>query len=264
MKWIQIPLFIIGLFTSSAIGQDPKATLIQEYTDFCLEPPPVGKVGSATATMNFAASEFTKSSDFAPVVVNGGMSDIAQAIRTGFGKPLIISSAYRNPKRNKAVGGVPNSVHMSGGAVDLQPQNTDFAKMVILYQAGFRVAPGMVLLERGPVQLLPGNTNLPVAGNSYSASSSSITFSDADTDGLVESVKSVTGSLASNVPIIINGLTLIVQDANGNSRVDVGEAVLVRYKQDRRLIDIFRDASHVHADNRNLMQIVNGCIPKKP
>ena len=34
------------------------------------------------------------------------------------GKPIIISSGYRSPKLNKAVGGSPRSQHMRGQAVD--------------------------------------------------------------------------------------------------------------------------------------------------
>lgn len=36
------------------------------------------------------------------------------------GKPIRIESAYRNPRVNAAVGGVPNSAHASGLAADFQ------------------------------------------------------------------------------------------------------------------------------------------------
>ena len=59
----------------------------------------------------------------------------------GLGTPAIrVSSGYRSPELNKAVGGVRNSAHVEGYAADLQPVNgkqdeferffaTDFSKM---------------------------------------------------------------------------------------------------------------------------------------
>lgn len=61
--------------------------------------------------------------------------------RYSLGTPAIrISSGYRSPELNKAVGGVKNSAHVEGYAADLQPVNgnqdeferffvTDFSKM---------------------------------------------------------------------------------------------------------------------------------------
>ena len=41
-----------------------------------------------------------------------------EAVRALFGKPIEITSAYRNPQVNAAVGGVPNSAHALGHAAD--------------------------------------------------------------------------------------------------------------------------------------------------
>lgn len=43
------------------------------------------------------------------------------AIRSRFGKPIIINSGYRSPEHNKAVGGVANSQHVKGMAADIRP-----------------------------------------------------------------------------------------------------------------------------------------------
>jgi len=45
---------------------------------------------------------------------------ILDPLRAAYGKPIRISSGYRCPKLNKAVGGSPTSVHMKGLAADLQ------------------------------------------------------------------------------------------------------------------------------------------------
>jgi uncharacterized protein YcbK (DUF882 family) len=45
-----------------------------------------------------------------------------EKIRQHFGsKPIIINSAYRTKAYNKSVGGSPNSQHMFGRALDIQP-----------------------------------------------------------------------------------------------------------------------------------------------
>lgn len=60
-------------------------------------------------------------------------------IRESYGKPIIISSGYRCPELNKAVGGVPNSYHVLGLAVDLRwdadlfnyiMENCEFDKLI--------------------------------------------------------------------------------------------------------------------------------------
>jgi hypothetical protein len=44
---------------------------------------------------------------------------VADEARRRLGKPLRISSAYRSPAYNKAIGGASASIHMRGGALDL-------------------------------------------------------------------------------------------------------------------------------------------------
>lgn len=44
---------------------------------------------------------------------------VLDPIRKAWGQPLIVTSGFRSPKLNAAVGGVPTSAHMEGCAVDL-------------------------------------------------------------------------------------------------------------------------------------------------
>lgn len=46
--------------------------------------------------------------------------NILQPLRDWFGHPISISSGYRCPELNKKAGGVKNSQHLSGEAVDLK------------------------------------------------------------------------------------------------------------------------------------------------
>lgn len=65
--------------------------------------------------------------------------DQLDIIREGYGKPIIINSGYRCPALNKAVGGVADSYHQKGLAVDIRwddrlihyiMENAKFDKMI--------------------------------------------------------------------------------------------------------------------------------------
>lgn len=45
---------------------------------------------------------------------------VFEPLREGLGKPIKISSGYRSPALNKAIGGAKNSQHTTGEALDLQ------------------------------------------------------------------------------------------------------------------------------------------------
>lgn len=57
-----------------------------------------------------------------------------------YGAPIFVTSAYRTQEHNKEVGGVPNSQHLFGKAVDIRMPNsaTQLNKLIwALSQAGF-------------------------------------------------------------------------------------------------------------------------------
>lgn len=79
---------------------------------------------------NFSLAEFTRSAKAqslrientpAPEVVPRllATAHMLQRIRDRLGKPIIITSGYRCPALNKAVGGVTSSDHQSGQAADI-------------------------------------------------------------------------------------------------------------------------------------------------
>lgn len=44
---------------------------------------------------------------------------VLEPLRTQIGRPIIVSSGYRSPTVNKAVGGATNSAHLTGRAADI-------------------------------------------------------------------------------------------------------------------------------------------------
>ena len=78
---------------------------------------------------HFSLEEFTHSSKAISMNVSNAptpahlenlkhLADRMEAVRALFGRAIEITSAYRNPTVNAAVGGVPNSAHAQGHAAD--------------------------------------------------------------------------------------------------------------------------------------------------
>jgi hypothetical protein len=65
------------------------------------------------------------------------LASYLDGIRTKLGKPILISSGYRAPVLNKAVGGVPNSQHITGLAADLVCTDMIALKKVIIETGGY-------------------------------------------------------------------------------------------------------------------------------
>lgn len=78
------------------------------------------KDGSKRVSKNFRVREFACSDGSDPIFVADELVDVLQKIRTHFGKPVTITSAYRTPVRNKAVGGEAYSYHLYGMAADIK------------------------------------------------------------------------------------------------------------------------------------------------
>lgn len=77
------------------------------------------KNGAVKLSANFKVSEFACKDGSDTVFINPGLVTVLQKIRDHFGKPVIITSAYRNDAYNKKVGGADYSQHKYGAAADI-------------------------------------------------------------------------------------------------------------------------------------------------
>lgn len=85
----------------------------------------------------FSFSEFERSDTAARLKIDNRMPELAEAhvvelvdilldpLREAWGGPLTVTSGYRCPELNRAVGGSETSAHLAGWAADLVPASED-------------------------------------------------------------------------------------------------------------------------------------------
>nr|DAE41829.1 MAG TPA: peptidase [Caudoviricetes sp.] len=71
------------------------------------------------------ASKDGQRSPFGEQQVRSELLFLLNRIRTAWGRPIIVNSAYRSPEHNRAVGGVENSYHVQGLAADIRPEHQE-------------------------------------------------------------------------------------------------------------------------------------------
>lgn len=76
--------------------------------------------GNKKLSTNFKVKEFACLDGSDPIFIDSDLVDVLQKIRSYFGRPITITSAYRTPARNKAVGGTTYSQHLYGRAADIK------------------------------------------------------------------------------------------------------------------------------------------------
>ena len=75
--------------------------------------------GTDKVTNNFTFDELACKDGSDVILYSKRLMDVVQAIREVVG-PLTLNSFFRTPSHNKKVGGVDNSMHMYGIAVDMK------------------------------------------------------------------------------------------------------------------------------------------------
>ncbi|MBR2388158.1 MAG: DUF882 domain-containing protein [Clostridia bacterium] len=78
------------------------------------------KDGNKKLSTNFRVKEFACTDGSDPIFIDSDLVNVLQKIRSHFGKSVTITSAYRTPSKNKAVGGQTYSQHLYGRAADIK------------------------------------------------------------------------------------------------------------------------------------------------
>lgn len=77
------------------------------------------KDGETSLSTNFKVREFACKDGSDSILISTDLVNLLQTIRSHFGKPITINSAYRNAAYNKKIGGASNSQHTKGTAADI-------------------------------------------------------------------------------------------------------------------------------------------------
>lgn len=103
-----------GLTTDGIVGKNTRTALNK------IKVLSVKADGTKAVSKNFKVKEFAcKDGSDQLVLDEEFVTSKLQKIRTHFGVPITINSAYRNPTYNKKVGGASNSYHVKGRAFDI-------------------------------------------------------------------------------------------------------------------------------------------------
>lgn len=76
--------------------------------------------GNEKIGQHFKVREFACQDGSQVVFIDSYLVSILDILRNQVGKPVIINSGYRTPRRNKMVGGAKYSYHMRGMAADIR------------------------------------------------------------------------------------------------------------------------------------------------
>ncbi len=96
---------------------------------------------------NFKLAEFACTDKSDEVLVSDELVGLLQNVRDHFGKPVVITSAYRTASHNKKVGGASNSRHLTGEAADFVVSGVSPAKVGYYLEA--LSAPGIGIYVSG-------------------------------------------------------------------------------------------------------------------
>ena len=96
------------------------------------------KDGNVKLSDNFKVKEFACNDGSDTILIDLELVKILQKIRNYFGKPVNINSGYRTSNYNAKVGGVKNSYHCKGQAVDIKI-NGIHPVLVALYAESLKV-----------------------------------------------------------------------------------------------------------------------------
>lgn len=99
-------------YTSIFYHKGANTTMIKVYSK--------AKDGNEKLSTNFRVKEFACKDGTDPVFIESELVAVLQKIRTHFGRAVTITSAYRTPPHNKAVGGTTYSQHQYGTAADIK------------------------------------------------------------------------------------------------------------------------------------------------
>jgi uncharacterized protein YcbK (DUF882 family) len=112
------------------------------------------KDGTKKLSTNFKVNEFACQDGSDPIFISPELVTVLQKIRTHFGKPVTINSAFRTATHNKKVDGATYSQHLYGTAADIVVKGIS-PKIVAVYAE-------TLLPNKGGIGIYDGFTHIDV------------------------------------------------------------------------------------------------------
>ena len=103
-------------------------------------------------SVNFNRSEFACKCGCGASDINPRLVVKLQQLRTLLGRPIVINSGVRCAARNAAVGGVPDSAHITGDAADIKTRDGHEAFELVGLMLYYRLFK-RILVEKGCVHV---------------------------------------------------------------------------------------------------------------
>lgn len=116
------------------------------------------KDGNKKLSANFKVKEFACADGSDPIFISPDLVSVLQKIRTHFGKPVTITSAYRTPTHNAKIGGVSDSQHLYGTAADIKVKDVSparvaqYAEQILTNKGGIGVYETFIHIDVRPVK----------------------------------------------------------------------------------------------------------------
>ena len=111
------------------------------------------KDGNKNLSANFKVKEFACKDGSDPIFISMELVEVLQKIRTHFGKPVTINSAYRTPTHNKKQGGATYSQHLYGTGADIvvsgvQPKEVaNYVETLLVGKGGIGIYAGFTHVD---------------------------------------------------------------------------------------------------------------------
>lgn len=98
----------------------------------------VKRDGDKRVSEHFRVREFRCKDGADTVLISDETVKVLESIRAYFGKPITITSAYRTPSHNRAVGGANGSQHVKGTACDIKVKDVPSWAVAGFLEANFK------------------------------------------------------------------------------------------------------------------------------
>jgi len=118
LDWLQAQVSDYTLTKFTDIWRDKSSSLVVDWNDMNC---PISKYFTVGEATNYQVARIPKEASIKNNILR--LAKELDKVREAWGGPIIVTSWYRPPAINRAIGGARYSQHLKGSAVDIHPVN---------------------------------------------------------------------------------------------------------------------------------------------